>query len=39
MELNNKKVKELLPQKEPFRFVDYVDDVDKNNKHFNTSIS
>ena len=29
MELNNKKVKELLPQKEPFRFVDYVDDVDK----------
>ena len=32
MELNNKKVKELLPQKEPFRFVDYVNDVDKNNK-------
>ena len=32
MELNNKEVKELLPQKEPFRFVDYVNDVDKNNK-------
>ena len=32
MELNNKKVKELLPQKEPVRFVDYVNDVDKNNK-------
>ena len=32
MELNNKKVKELLPQKEPFRFIDYVSDVDKNNK-------
>ena len=32
MELSNKKVKELLPQKEPFRFIDYVNDVDKNNK-------
>ena len=32
MELSNEKVKELLPQKEPFRFIDYVSDVDKNNK-------